>query len=360
MPGFSRQRAVFSAQLDGPLPATLVRCRPSNQAAVVRDARSAQNLTGCPRRFEGGCGSLPGHAEGARDGTAGAQGMEQESQPVRPIKHSLLALVLANGYYKLRSRTLDKVVLTATTGRSGTLALAHIFEAVPGCLSLHEAYPVMNGEVLTAANREDPSPLVQRYWRIKAVNIRRRSAGYRYYFEGNHEFIKTFVAQAAREFAEKLEVIHLVRPPLEVAMSIYRLQDQPGTAAGNRWWLDHRAPLNRIRLADVLDGDAEFAHPFYKALWYWFEVEARIREWQRQMPDVPFHRFETAWLNEPDRVLDLMKRLGVRCAAEQIAPRIGARLHAREAHKTIAAIPDARAQQMLDRFRELLVRRGLA
>ncbi len=44
----------------------------------------------------------------------------------------------------------------------------------------------------------------------------------------------------------------------------------------NRWFLDHRAPLNRIRIADALD-DGEISHPIYTGLWYFFKIEARVR-----------------------------------------------------------------------------------
>ena len=55
-------------------------------------------------------------------------------------------------------------------------------------------------------------------------------------------------------------------------MSIYRLQHQPGALPWNRWFLDHRAPLNRIRIADALD-DGEFSHPFTRG----FGIGSRLR-----------------------------------------------------------------------------------
>jgi hypothetical protein len=276
------------------------------------------------------------------------------------IKHAYPAAFLADCYFKLRTSGLKKVIFTATTGRSGTLTLARLFSAVPGCLSLHEPYPIMNAEILQAASFGDFATSEQVYRRIKSINIRRASVGHRYYFEANHLFIKTFIEHAAQDFGDRLEVIHLVRPPIEVAMSIYRLSDYPGTEMGNRWWLDFRAPLNRIQIADVLDRDDEFSHPFYKALWYWFEIEARVQEWQARLPNVPFHRFETEWLNDRQRIFELMDKLKMPYVASDLAPHVGTKEHARDHHKQVAAIPPDQAQRMLERFKELLAQRQAA
>jgi hypothetical protein len=53
---------------------------------------------------------------------------------------------VARPYYALRARTVERLVFTATTGRSGTLTLAGIFARIPGCRALHEPYPIINDE----------------------------------------------------------------------------------------------------------------------------------------------------------------------------------------------------------------------
>jgi hypothetical protein len=213
----------------------------------------------------------------------------------------------------------------------------------------------MNYEALRAASYGDSGAL-SRFYRAKSINILRAAAGFRYYLEANHLFIKTFVEQAAREFGSRLAVIHLVRPPLEVAMSIYRLQRQPGTESGNNWWLDHRAPLNRIRIADALDA-GEFSHPFYKGLWYWFEIETRVHEWRQRLPAVPFVRFETDWFNEPQRLATLATELRMDIDRRQIDSSAGVKEHAREHLKLIAPLPPDEAQRMFERFVALLQQR---
>src|SRR6516225_855629 len=240
---------------------------------------------------------------------------EDDLKSLRALKYTVPAAAVARCYYTLRTRTVERLIFTATTGRSGTLTLTRIFGGISGCRALHEPYPVMNDEVLHAASYGD-SDALKRFYRDKSINIRRAAAGYRYYVEANHLFIKTFIEHAARDFGNRLAVIHLVRPPLEVAMSIYRLQSKPSAPLWNRWYLDHRAPLNRIRLADALD-DGEFSHPFYKGLWYWFEIETRVEEWRQRLSAVPFVRFETDWFNQPQRLVTLAKELGIAVDSRQ-------------------------------------------
>jgi hypothetical protein len=265
------------------------------------------------------------------------------------------AAALTRWYCAVRARTVERLIFTATTGRSGTLTLTKIFAGIPCCHAVHEPTPIMNNEALRAASYGDRRTL-DRLYRTKSISILRAAAGHRYYLEANHLFIKTFVGHAAREFGTRLAVIHLVRRPIEVAMSIYRLQVLPGTRSGNRWWLDYRAPLNRIRIADALDGE-EFSHPFYKALWYWFEIEARIEEWRRRLRGVPFVRFETGWLSDPERLFALASKLGVAVDIAQLHSLIGARENEKDREKLIAPLPPQEAERMLEHFVTLLQQR---
>jgi len=262
---------------------------------------------------------------------------------------------VARWYCAVRARTVERLIFTATTGRSGTLTLSKVFAGVPGCCAVHEPSPVMNNEVLRAASYGD-EPQLDRFYRTKLIHIMRAAAGHRYYLEANHLFVKTFIGHAAREFGNRLAVVHLVRPAIDVAMSIYRLQVLPGIGAGNRWWLDYHAPLNRIRIADALDGD-EFSHPFYKGLWYWFEIEARVEEWRRRLPTVPFVRFETAWLNNPERLFALATALGVAVDRRQIDSLLGVRENEKSQEKMIAPLRREEADGMFEQFVALLRQR---
>ena len=276
------------------------------------------------------------------------------------LKHNDVTAYLARKYFDYRARNLEKLIFTATTGRSGTLSLARIFSAIPGCLSLHEPDPIMNGKALEAASYGAVN-YVNRIYRVrKSVVIRRNAVGYRYYLESNHQFIKTFAQQVVDDFKDRVHVIHLVRSPLEVAMSIYRLQDYPGTEVGNFWWLDYRAPLNHIKIADLLDSHREFSHPFYKALWYWFEIEERIASWRKSMPSVPFVRFETNWFDKTERIFELLNRLKIDYEKPAIEAMTGTKEHSREQHKILPPLAQRDAERMLSLFEEALIERGIA
>jgi hypothetical protein len=274
--------------------------------------------------------------------------------PFKPLKHNSIVAGLALRLLELRNRKLEKLIFTATTGRSGTLTLSKIFSAVPGCASIHEARPVMNGSVLKAASYGDAALVARVYRQVKAVNILRAAVGYRYYVEANHLFIKAFAQHAFEDFGERLAVIHLVRPAVEVATSICGLQDHPGTERGNYWWLDYKAPSNLIPMAEILDSDPEFSHPFYKALWYWHEIEARIAAFHAQTPTLKMVRFETGWFNDLPRICLLLDELGIEYQRSAIARMIGTREHTKESQKIGTALPAGKRAQMASRFEELL------
>jgi hypothetical protein len=277
--------------------------------------------------------------------------------PFEPLKHNRLVAGLASRLLQLRTLGLERLIFTATTGRSGTLTLTRLFAAVPECHAAHEPYPIMNGSVLQAATYGE-NALVDRVYRcVKSVNIRRAAIGYRYYFEANHLFIKTFARNAIADFGPRIAVVHLVRPAVEVASSIYQLGNFPSTEEGNFWWLDFRAPTNRLAMADILDSDPEFSHPFYKALWYWHEVEARITALRASLPAVRVIDFETSWLNDLGRVCGLLDDLGVRYDRSLLEPLVGAREHTKDDQKVSASLPPEEAQARAARFRELIERR---
>jgi hypothetical protein len=274
--------------------------------------------------------------------------------PFHPLKHNPVVATLAPLMLRWRTHRLEKLIFTATTGRSGTLSLANLFAAVPQCASVHEAHPIMHGSILRAASYGDARLVDRVYRQVKSVNILRAALGCRYYFEANHLFVKTFLPHAIEQFGDRLRVIHLVRPAIEVATSIYCLRDHPGTQRGNYWWLDYRAPVNLIRIADLLDSDPEFSHPFYKALWYWYEIEARIAAWRARLPMLRVVRFETAWLNEIGRVRELFDGLGIEYDDARLEGRLGERTHIKAHQKYVAALDPTHALAMDERFQALL------
>jgi hypothetical protein len=277
----------------------------------------------------------------------------------KPFRHNALVAELALQLLRLQTGRVQKLIFTATTGRSGTLTLTKLFAAVPECRAVHEPHPVMNGPLLRAASYGDTVLVGRAYRRVKSVNIRRAAVGYRYYFEANHLFIKSFARHVVADFGRRIAVVHLVRPAVAVANSIYRLGDCPGTERGDYWWLDFKAPTNLLAIADILESDREFSHPFYKALWYWHEVEARIAAWRAEMPAVKIIDFETRWLNDLGRVCSLFDELGLEYDMSALAAVVGAREHTKDQQKIGAALSAEEAGRKTYRFRRLLERMGM-
>jgi hypothetical protein len=259
----------------------------------------------------------------------------------------------------MMTRGLERVIFTATTGRSGTMTLSTLFSLVPGCAAFHEPPPFMNGSVLKAASYGDEAFVDRAYAREKSVNILRAAVGHRYYMESNQLFVKTFVRQAFDEFGDRMAVVHLVRSPVDVAMSLYCLRQIPGTDVAEIWWLDHRAPANVIQIADLLDSDAEFSHPFYRALWYWYEVEMRFAAWRTRLPSMKVAHFDTDWFDDRSRVFQLFDELGLDYERSKVESQVIRKEHTKSDLKIVPALAFSTAESMDQRFQELLHARGL-
>ncbi len=226
-------------------------------------------------------------------------------------KYNPLTAGLMRAWLVRGCRELERVLFVASTGRSGTATLAAILERVDRCAAFHEPWPIMNGRIMELRNAGRPAPARRVYRFVKSVNILRQARGARYYAETNHMFLKTFVDHAAAEFGDRMRVIHLVRDPVQVAGSMYALDRAPGSIQWNSFWLDHRAPMNLIQVADALDRRG-FRHPFFKCLWYWYEMEARTADWKQRLKErVTFAPLRTRDLKNPDAVARALGALGI-------------------------------------------------
>jgi hypothetical protein len=260
---------------------------------------------------------------------------------------------------QLRTQGVKRFIFTATTGRSGTMTLSELFATVPDCASVHEPYPIMNDDVLRAASYGDTAEVDRVYSRVKSINILRAVVGRRYYLEANHLLVKTFLGHAYEEFGRRMAVIHLVRAPIEVAMSIYCLQHLPGTPFGNAWWLDYRAPTNIIKMADDLEGNGELSHQFFRCLWYWYELELRFAAWRARLPALKVVRFETPSFNDAEKTFHLFDELEIPYDRDKVATFVGRKEHTKFAEKTMPVIPRGHAERMDETFRQALRARGI-
>lgn len=274
------------------------------------------------------------------------------------LKHNPLtsrALSLLTGH---RGDNLKTLVFTATTGRSGTKSLARIFSAVDDCVAFHEPHPVMNGATVTNASAEDDPYIRYLYRTVKSVNIRRYAGGAQIYFESNHLFIKSFYPHVIRDFPGMVKVVHVYRDPVAVANSMHTIGNYPGTDDGNTWWLDFNGPENLINLADALNSDERFLHPFYKCLWYWYEIEARTIKMRHDHPDVPVFEFRTEDIRDKEKVELLLRSLEIPCDSQKIEQMTKVHTNLMTFRKKNPPLETHRAEEMHDKFRELLRSQG--
>jgi hypothetical protein len=242
--------------------------------------------------------------------------------------------VLFGTLFKCIARPYEHFFFVATTGRSGTGTLFEIFKALDEVTAFQEPWPIMHDDLLRAANAGNPHPARQVFRRVKMNMIRwsNLKPARRFYFESNHLFIKSFIDPAAEQLGDRMTVLHLRRDPVSVARSLYALNTIPGVeeGGGNKWYLDYHASGNLIQMAPVLD--EELTHPFYKCLWYWYEIEQRVQAARRRYPHVRMEEVNTADLNDPDRVQALLRRLNLSFNSETVR-QVAARHHNRKSRE---------------------------
>lgn len=271
------------------------------------------------------------------------------------IKHNPLSVAAATSYLRYRCRTVRAYVFVATTGRSGSESLSRIFETIEGAACFHEPWPIMFNDAPPHVAPEQY--FTNRFRTVKQVNIRRLAAGHRYYVETNHQFIKKFGPVAVRQFGRKIRIIHLVRPPVAVAASFYALQSIPGeTRNGRIYLLDPRDRNNRVGMADVLYGDPVFGHDFFKCLWYWYEVESRIKELKARHPEVCWAGISTEDLNDPAALEAMFRRLGLEADPQKLHSAAGTHVN-RKRDKKLKPGGRERFEEMHQQLRRRMEKR---
>ena len=250
--------------------------------------------------------------------------------------------------FQERCAEVDHYTFVATTGRSGSQKLTQIISCVPGYVSLHEPEPVMNGTMMIRKNRGTDGAARRCFHSRKLLAIYRACAegNARYYVETNHMFIKSFSDYAIQHFGAKIRVVHLIRDPQETAHSIYQLGEIPGDPEGNHWYLDPGITQNHIRLTDEFWEYPEFQHPYYRCLWYVFEIQARVESLKREHPSVPIFRMETPELSQPDSIHSLSQFLGVAVEEEALEKCLTQRANQQQENKQKANMPKLSATEL--------------
>ena len=273
-------------------------------------------------------------------------------------KYNSLTARIMKAWIRPACRDLRHVLFVASTGRSGTATLAAILGRVEGCAAFHEPWPTMKGRIMELRNAGQPALARRVYRYVKSVNILRQARGARCYAETNHMFIKSFVDYAAEDFGAAMKVIHLVRAPLEVAGSMYALGREADTIQWRAFWLDYRAPSNLIQVADILDRHTDFRHTFFRCLWYWYELEARVAHWKKRLEGrVAFAPLRTRDLTSPDAVAGTLTALGIDAGRGFDFP-TDLRLNQKPKKKRRLPLSEAEAARMDRVFRRLLRETG--
>ena len=271
---------------------------------------------------------------------------------VRSIKYSPPVVGLYEKILEQRCQSVDSYIFVATTGRSGSTSLSRIFEAADDAACFHEPYPAMQSRHPDPASKK--GYFDRKFRQRKKINILRAAAGHRYYLETNHLFLKNFFEPAADYFGDRLRVIHLVRDPVRVASSFFAIDSIPGkTGMGNLYLLNPAHEDNLIQINDLLTEAPVFEHDLYKCLWYWYEIEARVRHYQAAYPDLPWTTLRTEELNDKAALTRMFNEIGVHHDPAKLDQLVGNRSNLKKDRKRQSIELEA-AEAMNDQLYEAI------
>ena len=230
---------------------------------------------------------------------------------LKTIKVNHATALLARIIGRILCSTINSFTFVATTGRSGTHTLERLFSTIPDAASFHEPHPSMNGIILREFNKGNKKYVEREFILRKLPNIYWSAKMKKFYIEANHLFIKCFPDFAFKYFKNRLQVLHLHRDPIQVALSYYLRGCIPGkdniknsNLRGIDWLIDPKATENLIQISDIFH-EGPFNHDFFKLIWYCYETEARVINFKKKYPEVPIYYFDTDDLNKLDAVKDL-------------------------------------------------------
>jgi Sulfotransferase domain len=239
------------------------------------------------------------------------------------LKHNPFSFFIVNKWLDLQCCNVKGFVFVATTGRSGSSSLAKIFEAVENAVCFHEPHPIMFNDIPPDIDR---NKYFRNLFNVKKVYIKRAARRHDYYIETNHQFVKNFSDLALSEFQKKLKVIHLIRTPVESAMSFYQIDSVPGVSErGKLYLLDPADKNNILNMQGILYNDGEFKHDLYKCLWYWYEIEARITAFKKLYSTVPVFKLETLDLNNYTPLEKMFHTLDIDFSVEKLESLVGSK-----------------------------------
>lgn len=166
-----------------------------------------------------------------------------------------------------------RLLLTVTTGRSGTEYLARVLALFAAVDARHEPKPRFSTSFRAVC--AEPG-IAREFWtseKLPAIARTRRPV----YAETSHLACKGFLESLA-ELGPRFELVHLRREPRLVAKSLWRLGSIPGRSLlGVRYYL---GPRDRVFLP-LAPELAERASDYQLCYWYCLEIDARAAHYAR-------------------------------------------------------------------------------
>ncbi len=277
------------------------------------------------------------------------------------LKYNPISVALAEKYVNFRTRDVEAYIFMATTGRSGSKSLARVFEAADNAVTYHEPYPIMFNHFpdlgYIPEGEERREYFRKLFYTKKCINIKRNAIGHRYYVETNHQFIKNFADLAIEYFKDKIRIIHVFRNPVSVASSFFSIESIPDTTPrGIVYAIDPKNENNFVKMDDLLYQDGEFKDPFYKCLWYWYELHTRVKKYKEKYPNVRWHTMHTDDMNDRVKLIEMFDNLGVSYIPEKLEEVVGTRSN-RVPHMKTQAIDPEKAKEMHEKLLSKMVER---
>ncbi len=254
---------------------------------------------------------------------------------------------LYNLFLKYATYNTKSFIFCATTGRSGTETLSRIISTAKNVKAFHEPYPKMKNDTKNRYGID----LKEVFLNIKRIEIRKASIGYEHYFEANHLFITNYAEYVMNEFGEKVKVVHLRRDPVAVSRSFFAIDSIPGkTESGRKWMPEPHDPHNILQIGPLWKN---LDHPFYKCLWFWYEIEARISLFKKQYPFVRMFFIKTEDLNDLDKLKNMFLFFGFEYEEDDLYKSIGRQYNVKSSRKK-HVIDESEALRLHEKFVSVL------
>lgn len=189
-------------------------------------------------------------------------------------------------------------IFVASTGRTGTLFMAKVFETLTTIPSYHEVAPYCIGQVCKELNNSSRvSAETQAVVDRKIESIKNLTVDGNY-FEASNMFIKSFCRPVFETF-DDIYCIYIERNMLKVFLSLGERNWQNG----QDWLMQSHWRLNQLRTTNKLD--------YYSNLmWNWFEVRQRFYKWQPFFKKHYVFRFED--INNRDEYVKMFTHFGIK------------------------------------------------